>query len=195
MPRVSQSHKDARREQILAAAKRCFARNGFHETSMQDLFAEAGLSSGAVYRYFPGKADVVRAIAEANLEEVLSLVRGLAADRNEGLGTALSTLLDVLRDKNLREGLGAMQVLVWSEALRDPMLADRLRQSLDQMCAELTVLARDEQAAGTLPGGVGAEALARLLTALIPGSLLLVALLGDEAMADVSDAVLALWRS
>ena len=43
MPKVSQQHRDARREQIMAAARRCFLRDGFHATSMQDLFAEAGL--------------------------------------------------------------------------------------------------------------------------------------------------------
>jgi AcrR family transcriptional regulator len=47
MPRVSQQYRDSRREQILAAARRCFLRDGFHETSMQDLFAESGLSAVA----------------------------------------------------------------------------------------------------------------------------------------------------
>ncbi|HEY9407971.1 MAG TPA: helix-turn-helix domain-containing protein, partial [Jiangellaceae bacterium] len=53
MPRVSEAHLAARRDQILQAAWTCFARDGFHATSMQDVFAEAGLSAGAVYRYFP----------------------------------------------------------------------------------------------------------------------------------------------
>ncbi|HEY0718123.1 MAG TPA: helix-turn-helix domain-containing protein, partial [Streptosporangiaceae bacterium] len=54
MPKVTQQYRDARRDQILSAARRCFLRDGFHVTSMQDLFAESGLSSGAVYRYFAG---------------------------------------------------------------------------------------------------------------------------------------------
>ena len=54
MPKVSDAHRAARRRQILDAARRRFVRNGFHATSMQDIFAEAGLSAGAVYRYFPG---------------------------------------------------------------------------------------------------------------------------------------------
>ena len=55
MPKVSDAHVEARRQQILEAASACFARQGFHQTSVQDICKEAGLSAGAVYRYFPGK--------------------------------------------------------------------------------------------------------------------------------------------
>jgi len=50
MPRVSEAHLAARRQQILDAAQIRFIRNGFHQTSMQDVIAEAGLSVGAVSR-------------------------------------------------------------------------------------------------------------------------------------------------
>ena len=63
MPRVSEAHLAARRQQILDAARVCFTRNGFHATSMQDVIAEAGLSVGAVYRYFRSKEELVAAIA------------------------------------------------------------------------------------------------------------------------------------
>ena len=64
MPRVSDRHADDRRRQILAAARACFARDGFHRTTMQDIFREAGLSPGAVYTWFFGKDEIVRAVAE-----------------------------------------------------------------------------------------------------------------------------------
>ena len=59
MPRVSDEYLEQRRRQILDAAQRCFARKGFHETSMQDVFRESGLSAGAVYRYFKSKNELV----------------------------------------------------------------------------------------------------------------------------------------
>ena len=58
MPRVTQEHLDARRRQILDAARRRFIKNGFHATSMQDVLTEADLSAGAVYRYFASKSDL-----------------------------------------------------------------------------------------------------------------------------------------
>ncbi len=86
MPKVSQEYRDARREQILNAARRCFLRDGFHETSMQDLFAEAGLSSGAVYRYFPGKEDVILAIAEENMRDVVEMIHLAAPGAARAVG-------------------------------------------------------------------------------------------------------------
>jgi AcrR family transcriptional regulator len=63
MPRVSERHAAARRGQILAAALRCFERDGFQRTTMQDIFRESGLSPGAVYTYFFGKDQIVREVA------------------------------------------------------------------------------------------------------------------------------------
>ncbi|MGH3359366.1 MAG: TetR family transcriptional regulator, partial [Nocardioidaceae bacterium] len=50
MPKVSDAHRAARREQILDAAMSRFAVNGFQATGMADVIATAGLSAGAVYR-------------------------------------------------------------------------------------------------------------------------------------------------
>ena len=120
MPKVTQQYRDARREQILAAAKRCFLRDGFHETSMQDLFAEAGLYHRGVYRYFSSKDDIILAIVEENMQEVLTLTHALVgngdASQGGGLGDALASVLEVIREKHARDDLGALAVLVWSEA-------------------------------------------------------------------------------
>jgi AcrR family transcriptional regulator len=64
-----QRHAD-RRDEILAAAQRCFVRNGFHQTSMQEICAEAGMSPGNLYRYFPSKESLIAGIAERDRAEV-----------------------------------------------------------------------------------------------------------------------------
>jgi TetR/AcrR family transcriptional regulator, repressor for uid operon len=55
-----------RRTAILEAAQRCFARSGFHQTSMQEICAEAGMSPGNLYRYFPSKEALIAGISEQN---------------------------------------------------------------------------------------------------------------------------------
>src|SRR5207247_1825663 len=78
MPRVSRDYLDRRREEILAAALRCFAREGFHRTTMQDIVAESGLSPGALYRYFAAKEDLIAAIAARHHAAELALLRDAA---------------------------------------------------------------------------------------------------------------------
>src|SRR5689334_18950733 len=70
MPRVSPEHLGARRRQILAAARACFVRDGFHATSMQDILRAADLSAGAIYRYFPSKDAIVATIAKEAIAQV-----------------------------------------------------------------------------------------------------------------------------
>ncbi len=192
MPKVTQQHRDARREQILAAARRCFLRDGFHATSMQDLFAEAGLSSGAVYGYFASKDDVIVAIAEENLLGVTEMVYTVAA-RQPGrpVGAVLADVMDMLRARDTRDGLGKLTVIAWSEALRNPSLAARFTALIAEVRASLAEVIR--QSPGNLPGDVSADVLAAALLSLVPGYLLQLALLGSAAVDGVPNAVRALW--
>ena len=48
MPKVTEAHLEARRQQVLDPAFACFARQGFHQTTMDDICREAGLSAGAL---------------------------------------------------------------------------------------------------------------------------------------------------
>ncbi len=53
-----------RREQLLATARQVFARNGFHETSMNDVAAEAGVTKPVLYQHFASKRDLFRAVLD-----------------------------------------------------------------------------------------------------------------------------------
>src|SRR5699024_8617122 len=63
MPRITDARRAQKRAAIVAAARRCFSRDGFHQTSMPDIAAEAGVSTGAPYRYFEGKEELIVEIA------------------------------------------------------------------------------------------------------------------------------------
>src|SRR5213083_2191577 len=59
-----------RRTQILEAAMVCFAKRGFHQASMHDISAEAGISVGLIYRYFENKEAVIAAMADRHKAEI-----------------------------------------------------------------------------------------------------------------------------
>ena len=49
MPKIAEETRAARRDQIVAAALACFARTGYHATTMADVAAQAGVSKGTPY--------------------------------------------------------------------------------------------------------------------------------------------------
>src|ERR1041384_8584650 len=63
-----------RRSQILDAALICFGKRGFHQTSMHDISAEAGISVGLIYRYFANKEAVISAMADHHKKEIQALL-------------------------------------------------------------------------------------------------------------------------
>src|SRR5438552_15614867 len=76
---MSQPQMDAtsldRRSQILDAALVCFAKRGFHQTSMHDISAEAGISVGLIYRYFENKEAVISAMADRHKREISEVLQ------------------------------------------------------------------------------------------------------------------------
>ncbi len=55
----------------------CFLRNGFHATTLQDVFGQSEMSAGAVYLYFAGKEEIVTVIAHEAITEVSAALQPL----------------------------------------------------------------------------------------------------------------------
>ena len=181
MPRNTPEQAEARRTQITQAAWRCFSRDGFHATSMDDVIREAGLSAGAVYRYFPGKAALVRGAVEQAFRTAGSAFEALLeADVPPPPAEAVAAVVRRI-DEAARQGdadLGRLAVTAWGEALRDPLLAELAGEIYGRVRSAFGTLVERWQAAGQLPPGDRDE-LAAALFSLVPGYLLQRTLLGD----------------
>jgi len=167
MPRLTERTRDARRRQILDAARRRFARNGFHATSMHDIFTEAGLSAGAVYSHFSGKDEIVAAIAD----EVIDAVTEALAPATAGDPPSLDDLFEHLFTTLQRANVDTIAITVWAEAVRDPALGRRLSTRYRRMRHQLTELVAAHQRRGTIDSQTSASAVAEVLTALGPAFL------------------------
>ncbi len=107
-----------RRHQIAEAAAACFARSGFQGASMQEICAAAGMSAGALYRYFPGKAAIVLHIAESERQHYVSLFAPLATAADP-----LAALCEIGRGflaAHFANGGGLLTADVIAEAGRNP---------------------------------------------------------------------------
>ena len=172
MPKISAEKRQARRLQILDAATRCFARHGFHGTSMEDIVRESKLSPGAIYCYFRGKHDIVAATADRRHSRESALLVGFtdAANVSEGLQKLAIAFLEMLRDPKEKERR-KVTIQVWAESLRDKRIRKIVERGLRQRDA-LTGSLRRAQQAGQLPADVDADAFSRVLLALLQGFIL-----------------------
>jgi AcrR family transcriptional regulator len=160
----------ARREQILEAARVCFLRNGLHNTSMQDLIREAGLSVGAVYRYFKSKNEIINAIAETVAGTLTRYLDELARQEPRvPIGEAMSLVLDVVDAQIGPDGNFPIALQVWAEATLDPAIGEIVRNRYDGMRSAFTVLAGRAVEAGELPPDADVEAVGAALFGMIPG--------------------------
>ncbi|MFC8798278.1 TetR/AcrR family transcriptional regulator [Promicromonospora sp. NPDC057138] len=122
MPKISDARRDARRAEIVDAARRAFTAKGYQHTSMADVIAEAGLSTGAVYGYFEGKRDLFAAVARNVLGRRNADLVEAASD---GSPPAPAEVLEIVLDGVLSEGLELrLLVQLWGEATVDPEMRD-----------------------------------------------------------------------
>jgi TetR/AcrR family transcriptional regulator, repressor for uid operon len=111
---------DLRQTRILDAAHACFARSGFHRTTMADIAAEAGMSAGNLYRYFASKDAVVAQLCARDRADIASGFAGI----NEA--TDPVTAFEALGRHHLVNEPRERAVLVaeiWAEAARNGTIA------------------------------------------------------------------------
>jgi TetR/AcrR family transcriptional regulator, repressor for uid operon len=166
MRRANAQLQSDRRAEILAAAQRCFVRSGFHGASMQDICAEAGMSPGNLYRYFPSKEALIAGIAERDRAEVAQ--QFASADLSHGLFAVLEGLAHhhfaVRPDEQV-----LLCTEVMSEARRNPEIA-RISAAFDADVRKwLLDLLRAAAARGDLPGDVDFDGVVTMLMIIADG--------------------------
>ena len=187
------------RASILMAARLCFAKKGFFDTSLADIESAANTSRGVIYHHFKSKEDMIQRITQENLGSMADKVAAdLARIRAEGGGDLrqiLSSLMNLTEAITFGPGR-AMSVHVWSLALLNP----NVHQTLVMCFERIRLLLKDELLALQAKGKYPADAdLDRLSTALfsvqIPGFIVQRLLLGGHSLKpdDFIDAMVGLF--
>ena len=107
-----------RREQILEAAMICFAKRGFHQTSMHDISDDAGISVGLIYRYFKNKEEVIAALADEHKKDIAELLE--RAGKAPTLLEAMEILFTSHCNEHSPQIISAFVVDLFAEASRNP---------------------------------------------------------------------------
>lgn len=170
MPKVTEAHSAARRQQIIDAAYRCFARKGFHQTTMREIYEEAELSPGAVYHYFDSKDAIIQASFEFDYQRSQEIFA--AALANDDPLNALHELIDFFFE-GLKQaaalGAGRVNVQGWGEALINPPVLESLLNVLDGYLNILSQIIRRAQELGQVDSALDSRAAGRILLSLYYG--------------------------
>lgn len=173
-PKRSDEFKADRREEILVAAMHLFVTLGYDRTTMREIAREAGVSTGAIYVYFPTKAAMLQAVCAdeaARMHAILqATLQDLPADADL---LAAGMMAFVGRFGNLsaaerqrRERIGLM---LRYEATRDDAVGESVREVIASWRALVVAIIRAQQESGRIRADVDAAALTETLLALPQG--------------------------
>jgi len=221
MPRVTQSYRDRQTARILAAAAVCFARQGFDGASMDEIVAEAGMSSSTVYRYFPeGKRSLVRAVIVRAMDPVVEWITALAdldalpdledafvraveyswvfgrpfsgsAEGGDGAGTGEA---DGAAGSSSETGQINLMIGVWAELARHPDLREAYAVSYARVRAEIAHVVRRWQSRGVIAQGVDPDEAAAVVHNAAVGLVIERTVAGERGRADAVTTARAVAR-
>lgn len=181
MPKVSDDHRERRKNQIVDAAKRCFSRKGFHRTTTREICEEAGLSTGAVYSYFDSKEELIQAVAEGARSDVQAMLRThedteSTENEIERLVGWMDSVLHALEASDEAVQTAEMDIRLRSEALDTEPLRLLVVDAMTDWRETLGAVVEEGQAYGEVDERLNPKSVAELLLLMVVGVQLAVAL-------------------
>jgi AcrR family transcriptional regulator len=170
VPRIAEAARAARRDQIITAGLACFARSGYHATTMADVAAQAGVSKGTPYLYFGGKQALFLALHEqwdcGARQRVDDEVAALPEAERQSPRTVLGAVAAAIA-AHVQAESETCRVLMEARALaaHEPVIAAAVRAADQQMHRQLEELFAAGVAAGEWPAGIDPGLAARLFAA------------------------------
>jgi len=174
VPRLAVEAREARRENILRAALRCFARSGYYPTTVDDIAAEAGVSKGAPYVYFESKEALFQQLYDswdcgllARIDAALARLRGLGS---RSPSKALEAIIDAVGAHVTEEAeLCRVLIEVRTQGAYVDAIAERVRSSEAEAQRNLKQLIEAGIACGEWPPETDPDIQARLIRATLHG--------------------------
>jgi AcrR family transcriptional regulator len=187
MPRITDERREARRVQVLEAARACLEEHGLEAVSMEMIIARSGLSTGAVYGYFKGKDQIINAAvtegAAALADDLVPILTNPAPPPlPELVEQVLRAVVGFGRHKKGDIDRLAVSIHGWSHSQSDPELKVATRASYSGLRRLFLDVVKRGQAAGTFDATADPEGVAELLTSITLG------FVAQRALAGSADA-------
>ena len=118
-----QRRKDARPQELLDAALALFVEKGFAATRSEEVAARAGVAKGTLYRYYPSKDELFKAMVRDNLSVHIAESTALAAQYQGSIAELLSQMMQAWWAKVGHGNAGVVCKIMMVEARNFPELA------------------------------------------------------------------------
>jgi len=171
VPKLKPQEVEQRRREIIDAARRCFLKNGFHQTTTDEICREASITPGGLYHYFGSKEDIISAVIEdaalATVENLKSRTEG-SDDMRSAVQALASQFFEWIRDPDL-DSVTRLDMEIWAETLRNEKLAEITRGSRALRREWLAALIRRALEDGVYSKDVDPSGLANLIMSIFDG--------------------------
>jgi AcrR family transcriptional regulator len=134
---VKELRDQLRRDQIVAAARECVVRHGFHGASMGQIATQAQMSVGQIYRYFPSKEAIVHAIVERIVAQRLAWMLDPERQVNYAAMFARRGHFHSSEDERV------LLLEITAEGTRNPAVAEIAREADRRLCDQAVALVRE----------------------------------------------------
>jgi AcrR family transcriptional regulator len=162
--------RQERRRQFIEAAARCAAAKSYHDLTVDDVCAEAGLSKGSFYTHFEGKRDLLVALLEDDADvtgEIVDVLADAEVPAPETVKRLLRALLTAGQDPARRQ----VRADLWAAAASDAELRARLGAGIAERRKRLAEWVAEAEEVGEL-ARLPANAFAAIVLALADGLIL-----------------------
>jgi TetR/AcrR family transcriptional regulator, repressor for uid operon len=165
MRKVDPQKYDARMQEILQAATRCFAKQGFRGTSISDICSEASMSAGHLYHYFDNKEAIIRTMAKSSLTQTLARLQDIVQD-----GNPIDELIDEIERVKSTDVRNKLVLEMLAEAGFNEELAGILEMHTLELTTILGKFIKAGQEKGKFNTSLDPQITAALLISLIDGA-------------------------
>lgn len=125
MPKLKPEELESRRQEIIVAAGACFLRNGFHQTTTDEICHEASITPGGLYHYFASKEELIAAVIDHSAAVVVDRLQTMireADSAESALRQAQGLFMQTMEDEEL-DNATRLEIEIWAEALKNENIA------------------------------------------------------------------------
>lgn len=125
VPKLKPEELETRRREIIEAARTCFLRSGFHQTTTDEICREASITPGGLYHYFSSKEEIISAVIEQSARNIIERLRPMIEgpdDARSAFRQVLDFYVDFLQDPDV-DNITRLDIEIWAEMLKNEKLA------------------------------------------------------------------------